>query len=139
MLDERKQDAITYLLKGEGPTEVGRKVGVTKATIWNWQNKDKEFQEELERRRKEIAKAGNDYVTANLQSHLEVLHDIAVGKSDKRTACTAAMYLVDRALGKPTFRNENVKSGDGDQDIDIDILDQEFAEVDLNSEIRLVK
>lgn len=127
MLDERKEQAITLLLMGNGPTDVSKKVGVSRTTIYSW-IKDNEFKAEFEDRHREIVSNGNAYVVANVQSHLEVLHGLAMSTTDKRTAAQCAMYLVDRALGKVPNKIETVT--EDKNSISDDILEKELAEFD---------
>jgi hypothetical protein len=129
LLDERKERAITALMIGEGPTEAAKKASVTRGTIYDWMKND-EFKAELESRRKEIVSAGNAYVIATTQSHLEVLHEMALSKTDKRTAAQCAMYLVDRAMGKTTTKfalDTVIDKGN----VSLDMLDAEMNEIDL--------
>jgi len=140
MLDERKEQAITFLLTGAGPTDVSKKVGVSRTTIYEWLKND-EFKSEFDVRHQEIVNKGNAYVLGNVQSHLEVLHDLAISTTDKRTAAQCAMYLVDRALGKVPNKIENVAE---DKDtLDDGQLERELKEFDRiqkeEEEIRKMK
>lgn len=99
MLTEQKEKAITALLKGEVKTDIAKSVGVSRTTIYEWL-KDPEFSGELEQRRQDIVKSGNDFVLAKTSSYLEQLDDLALHSSDARTKASVLMYLVDRALGK---------------------------------------
>lgn len=128
MLDERKEKAITAMMIGEGPTVASRKAGVGRTTIYDWL-KNPEFIEELKIRKAEIVSAGNAYVIANTQSHLEVLHEMAIDKKDKRTAAQCAMYLVDRALGK-TANKIAIDTEVDKETISIDMLNAELLEFD---------
>jgi len=127
MLDERKENAITFLLTGAGPTEVSKKVGVSRTTIYSW-IKDDEFKAEFNTRHKEIVSNGNAYVLANVQSHLEVLHELAMSTTDKRTAAQCAMYLVDRALGKVPNKVETI--AEDKEHVPFDVLDAEMEKWD---------
>lgn len=129
MLDERKENAITALMVGEGPTVAARKAGVVRCTIYDWL-KNPEFIEELKVRKAEIVSAGNAYVIANTQSHLEVLHEMAIDKKDKRTAAQCAMYLVDRSLGKMATKIAVGTEVTDKNSVPIDVLDAEIREFD---------
>jgi butyrate kinase len=126
MLDERKERALTALLVGEGPTVASQKANVSRTTIYTWLQ-DSEFSKEIEIRKKEIVSQGIAYVVANNQSHLEVIHDLAMSKTDKRTALAAAMYLVDRAMGK-TATKIAIDNEDDKDIVSIDILEAELKE-----------
>ena len=132
MLDERKEKAITQILLGDNITSVAKIVSVSRTTIYEWLG-DAEFKEEMERRRQEIIKNANGYVLAHTLSLLEVIHNLAVSTTDKRTAFVAAAYLVDRALGKTKFKLD-INKDDVDKDfITQDMLAQELDEFDAEN------
>ncbi|MDF2884650.1 MAG: phage-related protein [Clostridiaceae bacterium] len=70
MLDEIKEKAITYLLKGEGVSDVAKLVGKSRQAIYNWLD-DEEFKAELDKRRQEIITKGNAILLAELNSSVE--------------------------------------------------------------------
>lgn len=105
MITESKEIALQGLLKGEDKTDIAKKAGVNRKSIYNWLHDD-EFVKELEARRKDIAKSGNDFVLAKVQSYLDQLDDLAIRSNDARTKASVLMYLVDRALGKTASRLE---------------------------------
>lgn len=138
MLDERKIQLVTQLLSGENKTNVAKKIGVSRQTVYEWLQ-DPEVIEEMKNRREELIQAGNEKLSSRLDTYLEVLHGLATSSTDKRTQATCAMYLTDRILGKvpaaievPNNKNENVPK---------DILESEFEEVDQEEEksLKIVK
>jgi hypothetical protein len=139
MLDERKERAITALMIGEGPTIASKKAGVSRGTIYDWMKND-DFRNELEIRRKEIVSAGNAYVIANTQSHLEALHEMAIDKKDKRTAAQCAMYLVDRAMGKTSTKiavDNDINKDKGYIDIEMMLAELDEMDKELNSKVKI--
>jgi transposase len=104
-LDERKEKAITLLIQGERVTDVANKVPISRTTIYDWLH-DPEFAAELETRRKDIVKSGNDFLLARVQSYLDQLDNLARTSNDSRTKASVLMYLVDRSLGKAVSRIE---------------------------------
>lgn len=130
MLDEKKEKAITYLLKGEGPTEVAKIVGVVRATIYNWLNME-DFKAELDERRREIVSQGNRYVVGNLIHNLDIVQKIADDKCAlPHDRLGAGTYLIDRVLGKTTTKIENKDSNGDKNKVDEDMLNDVFSEVD---------
>lgn len=127
MLDERKEIAISALIIGNGPSEASRKANVSRGTIYSWLE-NKEFKDELEKRRKLIVTEGNNYIIANNQSHLEVIHNLAVSTSDKRTALAAACYLVDRAMGKVATKIALDNDDNNKDSVPTDVLAAEIRE-----------
>jgi DNA-binding XRE family transcriptional regulator len=105
MITEQKEKAITELIKGQSRTDIGKIIGVARSTIYDWL-KDPEFNSELELRRKDIVKSGNDFIIARTSSYLDELNDLALTSADARTKASVLMYLVDRSLGKIAQRYE---------------------------------
>lgn len=99
MLDVRKEKMIELHLLGTQKTVIARELGCNRASIYNWLE-DAEVKQEIEKRQKEIISKSNSFILGNVQTHLDVLHSIAVDQKDKRSALTASIYLIDRALGK---------------------------------------
>lgn len=85
MLDIRKEKAISLLIQGEQITVIAKKVCVSRNAIYDWL-KNPEFTEEMDKRRNEIVTQSNAYIVANVQSNLEILRELALNKSDKRTS-----------------------------------------------------
>ena len=105
MITEQKEKAITRLLKGDYLVDICKDINLSRPTLNGWR-KDPEFMAELEARRKEIVKSGNDYVLAKTTGYLEELDDLAMQSADARTKASVLMYLVDRSLGKTVSRIE---------------------------------
>lgn len=129
MLDENKEKAITYLLKGEAITDVAKLVGVNRGTIYNWLD-DEEFKAELDRRRQEIVSKGNAILLAELNSSVERIKKIAVKSKSEKVKLDANTYLIDRVLGRTTTKVETNAPKENADKVNDDILDQEFNEVD---------
>jgi hypothetical protein len=105
MLTEQKEKAITRLLKGDFITDICKDINISRPSLYAWR-KDPEFIAELEARRKEIIKSGNDFIVARTNGYLEQLNDLAMNSTDARTKASVLTYLVDRALGKTVSRIE---------------------------------
>jgi SOS response regulatory protein OraA/RecX len=133
MLDEIKEKAITYLLKGEGVSDVAKLVGKSRQAIYNWLD-DEEFKAELDKRRQEIITKGNAILLAELNSSVERIKKIAIKSKSEKVKLDANTYLIDRVLGKTTTKVEtNVNENDTNK-VNDDILEQEFNEVDSKEE-----
>jgi hypothetical protein len=133
VLDEIKEQAITYLLKGEGVTDVAKLVGKSRQAIYDWLDNE-EFKAELDRRRQEIVTKGNAILLAELNSSVERIKKIAAKSKSEKVKLDANTYLIDRVLGKTTTKVEtNVNENDTNK-VNDDILEQEFNEVDSKEE-----
>lgn len=129
MLDEVKEKAITYLLKGEAITDVAKLVGKSRQAIYNWLD-DEEFKAELDRRRQEIVTKGNAILLAELNSSIERIKRIAVKSKSEKVKLDANTYLIDRILGKTTTKIENANNDKDEDKVSRDILDEELKEFD---------
>ena len=105
MLTEQKEKAITMLIKGDNPTVICKLLGIARSTVYDWQKND-EFNKELEARKKEIVKSGNDFILSKTDKYLEQLNLIAMTSNDDRSKLSALTYLLDRSLGKIAQRFE---------------------------------
>lgn len=131
MLDEIKEKAITYLIKGEGVTDVAKLIGKSRQTIYDWLDND-EFKAELDRRRQEIITKGNAILLAELNSSVERIKKIAVKSTSEKVRLDANTYLIDRVLGRTTTKVETNATNNDTNKVDKDMLEDVFNEVDSN-------
>lgn len=126
-LDERQVLAIDCLMKGMSVTEVAKEVGVSRQTIYDWMKIEK-FKNVLDEclaenktrvERKIIAKA--DLLTNRLL-------DIALDKKiSAKTSLDAISYTLNRILGTPTNKTQEVSQEKTKEEVDMDKL---LAELD---------
>ena len=119
MLDKRKEDTIDMLILGSGPTEISKKVGVSRNAIYGWKE-DTEFKEELEKRQKEIVNQANSYVVGKVESNLQQVQELALTSKDARTKASCLFYLIDKAIGKTPTRVTAVENNDNNIFVTLD-------------------
>jgi predicted transcriptional regulator len=100
ILDERKEQAITYLLAGYTISDTARLLNASRQTIYNWLEDD-EFKAELDRRRQEIVKAGNQKIVKDLDLYINKIKLLATKAKSEKVQLDAAIYLLDRIYGTP--------------------------------------
>ena len=122
MLDIRKEEALSMLILGSGPTEIAKKINVSRNAIYNWKL-DPEFIEELETRRKDIVSQANNYVYSKVVTNLEKIQKLADNTKDSRTAAQCLQYLTDKCIGKTATRITSTENNDNN--IIVTLLDSE--------------
>lgn len=102
MLDLRKQQLIELRLKYPtmGSTELAKKIGVSRQSIWEW-SKQAEVQAELDRRLREINQEANVHLKSCTSELMSEMLNLALDKStEARVRNSALQYLIDRSMGK---------------------------------------
>lgn len=105
MLDERKERVINLLIQGEQITNIAKSMGLSRTSIYNWLE-DTEFQNELDKRVREIKSQGNRIILNKLSACIDQLLTIALMGQSEKVRSDTAQYLVDRVLGKATTKIE---------------------------------
>lgn len=134
LLNQKHLDAIEELMKGENISNVAKKIGVSRNSIYNWLD-DEEFKRELDKRKQAISKRALDRVNIKVNEYLEGIEKIAKTTDNDNTALTAYGMLLDRALGKATAKQEiELSNTDNNADIDLDSLleDKDSNVIDLD-------
>lgn len=104
----KEQDImIDMLLQGETISDIAKKIGVTRQSIYTW--KDKEHcKVELEARRHMLKKSAHDRITRDVCTYVDNIKDLANNSTDQRVRLQANKYLIDQSLGAPaTVKEDN--------------------------------
>ncbi|WP_051263266.1 phBC6A51 family helix-turn-helix protein [Tuberibacillus calidus] len=134
ILDDRKILAIELLADGEyTKTEIAKKCGIARQTLYDWLDNDL-FRAELDRRLQQKKSLVQKKIDGKLDFVIEKLYELANDSSNKRVQAQVLQYLADRALGKPTSKHEIEAAMNDKNNIDEDILEAEFDEVDNEDE-----
>lgn len=79
---------------------------ISRVSIYNWLNKNEEFNDELNKKLAEQEKWVKNQFKKNIQiAHDEVL-DIVRNSKDEKVRLSAARYYIDRSLGTPSSKIE---------------------------------
>lgn len=134
MLTKDQEKMITMLIEGERITDIARKIGVSRQTIYSWMNKD-DAKAELDQRRQDIKTQGNAYILKDVQTYIDEVKRIAKSSTDQRVKFSANKYLIDRTLGVPTA------TGDEDMDNNSDNVNENELEEQLKKfkKLKVVK
>lgn len=134
MLTKDQEKMITMLIEGERITDIARKIGVSRTSIYTWKDND-EVKAELNRRTQDIKNQGNAYILKDVQTYIDEVKRIAKDSTDQRVKFSANKYLIDRTLGVPTA------TGDEDMDNNSDNVNENELEEQLKKfkNMRVVK
>lgn len=128
-LNEKQIRAIELIAQGETTTDVAKMVGVSRQSVTTWKNKNELFKAELDK----YIKGMKDGVDKRIMNNINPLIDRAIrialkGKSDK-TSLDAIIYLLNRVLGTPTNKTQDITDTDKeDNTVDINSLLEEIKE-----------
>ncbi|NFR85687.1 helix-turn-helix domain-containing protein [Clostridium botulinum] len=123
-----KDRMIDMLLSGISIAEIARKLKVSRQTIYAWK-KEKEVEAELESRRQQLKKTGQDKISSDICTYIDNMKEMACQKTDNRVRFQANKYLIDQCLGSPTAAKEEVKTSNGKENTDTNTLKQEIEDI----------
>ena len=109
-LDERQLKAIELLAIGETISSTANIVGVNRKTITEWKKQDK-FKVELDRQVAELKSNVEKKILSNINPMMDKLIKIALKSSSDKTSLDAIIYALNRVLGTPTNKTQEVNDG----------------------------
>ncbi len=126
VLDNDKMNMVTMLINGEQITDIAKKLKRSRQTIYDWM-KLESVKAELDRRRRDMAHQGNNYIMKDLTTYIDNIKALANDKTDKRVALSANQYLLNRIYGNPTNVVEDNTEDTGDN-VDNNVLETQLNE-----------
>lgn len=129
VLSKEQEELITFVIIGEKITDIAKKLNRSRQTIYEWLSRD-EVKVELDRRKQELARQGNNYILKDLYSYIDNIKALANDRSDKRVCLAANQYLINRIYGNPTNSVE-VNTNETDNN--------SLSETELEQEINRIK
>lgn len=129
MLDEKHIAAIDYILSGTMlKQEIADRVGISTRTLNRWEN-DIEFKAELDRRREQLKKCGENKIVNETTNLVAQMLDLAYKSTDLRVKYNAIKYLLDRSLGVPTVAKQGDSIQGDKENKDANALKAEMEEI----------
>jgi transposase-like protein len=123
-----KDRMIDMLLSGINIAEIARSLNVSRQTIYAWK-KESIVEAELEARRGQLKKTGQDKITNDVCTYIDNMKEMANQKTDNRVRFQANKYLIDQCLGSPTAAKEEVKTPNGKENPDKNTLKAELEDI----------
>lgn len=134
ILAEKHLKAIDLIIEGKNLTDISKILKVSRTSIYNWL-KDKEFNNELNKRKQEIKSKGMDRMLCELELHLNNISNLALNSASDAVRLNASSFYVEHVLGKATTKIEaTTDSKEDEKDMNMDeILAQVDNIVDISS------
>ena len=124
-----KDQDIMMLLQGENISDIAKKIGCTRQSIYNWKDKP-HIKAELDARRRDLKKSAHNLITRDICTYVDNIKDLANNSTDQRVRLQANKYLIDQCLGSPTVaKEETINTDIGDKDKDSNTLKNELNEI----------
>lgn len=135
ILSKEQSEMIDMMLEGVPMTNIAKKIGVHRSTLYVW--KDLDFvRVELEERRRQLGKSARDQLTNNVGDYVKNLIELANNSTDQRVKLQANQYLLNQAIGSPGTLKEDSKDNGKDKGTNKDVLQ---ADLDNIKNIRVIK
>ncbi|ARK21361.1 helix-turn-helix domain-containing protein [Sporosarcina ureae] len=130
MLDERRLMLIDELVKGERTrADIAEHIGISRQALYNW-IKEPDVVAELDERLQSIKSFAEKNLQTKVDSAISNLLVLSNDNSNKRVQAQVNMYIVDRALGKPTSKIDLEAGLKQATPTTVDVLQSEFEEFD---------
>lgn len=125
----KEQDLmIDMILQGETISDIAKKIGVTRQTIYSWKEKSIVVAE-LEKRKSLLKKSARDRITKDILTYVDSIKDLALNSSDQRVRLQASKYLVDQCLGTPTTTKEEMVVSDDKNKDSVTALEKRLEDI----------
>ncbi|NRT78128.1 helix-turn-helix domain-containing protein [Clostridium beijerinckii] len=132
--DERYERVIDLYLEGESIVNINKITGVSRPTIYKLLEDD-EYKAVIDKRLQEIRTQGQNRLQNKLNTYVNELENIALTSENENTRKDCLVYLINRILGTPTNKTQDVTENkeqttinDNDLDYMIDEIDNEISE-----------
>lgn len=101
ILTIEQNEFINLHLQGRNITDIAKKIGKSRTTIYKWLEWP-EIQNEIEKRKEEMKKAAKSKIIGQVDSCIDIMLDLAHNSKDNRTRFAATKYLLDQGIGAPS-------------------------------------
>ncbi|WP_271814202.1 helix-turn-helix domain-containing protein [Clostridium beijerinckii] len=129
VINVEKDKMIEMYLSNVKITEIAKKLNVSRQTIYAWL-KEKEVIAEVEERRQQLKKIGQNKITQNVCTCIDNVIEIANNCTDPRVRFNANKYIIDQGLGSPSAAKEdNNTNSTGKENTDKNTLQAELNDL----------
>ncbi len=123
------KEAAAQLIASGGveKQEIAKRVGVSRATLWNWENKDEKFKARIESLKQEFEIFGIQLISSKFNDAIKDLWNLGQDTKNDKVRYDVLRYFIDQKIGKPTSKAEITYSGDEDKDrVSINEMEEEL-------------
>lgn len=121
-----KLKAIECIISGENMSDVARLAKISRTALYHWMD-DREFKEELNRQTQQLKTQGEQHLNSKISTYISELEKIALTGRSEKNRTDALMYLVNRTLGSPTSKVQDVTDTKEETKVSSTDLQQEFT------------
>lgn len=133
-LSDKQMKAIDLIIQGESLTDIAKIVGVSRTTVSTWKNQDELFKAELDKSIQALKSGVDTQIVNNINPLMDRLIKIALKSSSDKTSLDAIIYALNRVLGTPTNKTQEVALNDNKKEIiDIDKMLESIREKSGNN------
>lgn len=143
--DERYERVIDLYLEGKSIVDINKITKVSRPTIYKILEDD-EYKATIAKRLHDLRTQGQSRLENKLNTYVDELENIALTSDNENTRKDCLLYLINRILGTPTNKTQDITDNKGDNsDIDIDkdiddlVLDEDNDSNIINLEDKKAK
>jgi AcrR family transcriptional regulator len=129
MITNDQNEAINMLIEGTAKTDIARKLGVSRSSIYNWID-DADFKAELDRRIQQLTTFGTKIINTKIETAIEELWAFRNKTTNHKVKADILMHFIDRGIGKIPTKIETTTNEDKGIPLDKDTLAAEFDKED---------
>ena len=135
VLNEKQLKATELIAKGENNTKVAELVHVNRKTIIEWKKNDV-FMAEVDRQVALLKSKVDEKIAMNVEPLMDKLINIALKSDSEKTSLDAIIYAVNRFVGTPTNKTQDITITDKDTKADVNIEDM-LEDIEADNVINL--
>ena len=131
-LSEKQLQAIVLLVKGETITDIANIIGVSRISVSNWKNNNEVFKAELDKSIQMLKSNVDSKILSNIEPLIDKLIKIALKSSSDKTSLDAIIYALNRVLGTPTNKIQDVNNN-GDKDLTPVNIEEMLCQINIDN------
>lgn len=120
-LTDKQIQAIELIAQGENISDTAKLIGVSRTTVSTWKNNNELFKAELDKSLQALKSNSDTQILSNINSLTNRLIKIALKSNSDKTSLDAIIYALNRVLGTPTNKVQDISSTGNDNNEPVDI------------------
>ena len=125
-LTDRELKVVELYAQGAPITEIAKVCGVSRQTIYNDLDKE-QVKVAVDEAITEIKTQAEKKVTSKIDNYIDKLEEIAFAGSSEKVRADALQYLINRALGTPTSKVQDISDDkENGNKVDTEQINEEF-------------
>ncbi|CAI3535135.1 DNA-binding protein [Clostridium neonatale] len=120
-LTDKQIQAIELIAQGENISDTAKLIGVSRTTVSIWKNNNELFKAELDKSLQALKSDSDTQILSNINSLTNRLIKIALKSNSDKTSLDAIIYALNRVLGTPTNKVQDISSTSNDNNEPVDI------------------